>query len=209
MNRNYRVIAHTGCMNTKMNSLESIRAGIRAGAAYIEIDVRFSPSSPVLTHDPIVPGNSYLSLEEALGVIREVPGLNVALDLKEWDRIGELASLLEACDMLGRAVYLGNFMEDMDQMLALGRGVPCFPNVYPEQVRELDEEELDRLAQKVRSAGATAVGMNHIAVTKQVADAWHRHGVLLSVWTVDDPDEVEKMAAYGADFITSNRLDLL
>ena len=209
MNRNYRVIAHTGCMNTKMNSLESIQAGIRAGAAYIEIDVRFSPSGPVLTHDPIVPGNSYLSLEEALDVIREVPGLNAALDLKEWDRISEIAALLEKCDMLGRAVYLGNFMEDMDKMLALGGGVPCFPNVYPEQVRGLGEEELDRLAEKVRSAGATAVGMNHIAVTKQVADAWHRHGILLSVWTVDEQEEIEKMAVYGADFITSNHLELL
>ena len=209
MNRNYRVIAHTGCMNTKMNSLESIRAGIRAGASYIEIDIRFSPSGPVLTHDPIVPGNSYLSLEEALDVIRDVPGLNAALDLKEWDRVSEIAAILKTYDMLDRAVYLGNFMEDMDQMLALGGGIPCFPNVYPEQIRGLSEGELDCLAKKVRSAGAAAVGMNHIAVTKQAADAWHRHGVLLSVWTVDEPDEIEKMAAYGADFITSNRPDLL
>lgn len=209
MNRTYGKIAHTGCMGTKMNSMESILAGIEAGADYIEIDIRFAGSGPVLTHDPIEEDLTYLTLGEALEAIRPVSGLKVALDLKEWDRIGEAADLLKKHDMIHRAVYLGNFMEDMDRLRSLGGGVPCFPNVYPEQVWGLDEEALDLLGKKISAAGAAAVGMNYTAVTRQIAAAWHRHGILLSVWTVDDPEAIERMASWGADFITSDRPDLL
>ena len=91
-----KIIAHTGCMGTKMNSRESILAGIQEQADYIEVDVRFLGDRAVLTHDRPELGNEYLSLEEAVRLVRDAEPVRLALDLKEWDRIGEVAALLES-----------------------------------------------------------------------------------------------------------------
>ena len=204
-----KIIAHTGCMGTKMNSRESILAGIQEQADYIEVDVRFLGDRAVLTHDRPELGNEYLSLEEAVRLVRDAEPVRLALDLKEWDRIGEVAALLEQYDMLGRSVYLGNFMEDMDAMMRWGKGVACFPNVYPEQAAGLDEDGRKSLAERVKRLGARAVGMNYRAVTPELIQALHEQGIMLSAWTVELETHMRRLMAWGADFITSDRPDLV
>lgn len=204
-----KIIAHTGCMGTKMNSRESILAGIQEQTDYIEVDVRFLGDRAVLTHDRPELGNEYLSLEEAVRLVRDAEPVRLALDLKEWDRIGEVAALLEQYDMLGRSVYLGNFMEDMDAMMRWGKGVACFPNVYPEQAAGLDEDGRKSLAERVKRLGARAVGMNYRAVTPELIQALHEQGIMLSAWTVELETDMRRLMAWGADFITSDRPDLV
>ena len=204
-----KIIAHTGCMGTKMNSRESILAGIQEQADYIEVDVRFLGDRAVLTHDRPELGNEYLSLEEAVRLVRDAEPVRLALDLKEWDRIGEVAALLEQYDMLGRSIYLGNFMEDMDVMMRWGKGVACFPNVYPEQAAGLDEDGRKSLAERVKRLGARAVGMNYRAVTPELIQALHEQGTMLSAWTVELETDMRRLMAWGADFITSDRPDLV
>lgn len=204
-----KIIAHTGCMGTKMNSRESILAGIQEQADYIEMDVRFLGDRAVLTHDRPELGNEYLSLEEAVRLVRDAEPVRLALDLKEWDRIGEVAALLEQYDMLGRSIYLGNFMEDMDAMMRWGKGVACFPNVYPEQAAGLDEDGRKSLAERVKRLGARAVGMNYRAVTPELIQALHEQGIMLSAWTVELETDMRRLMAWGADFITSDRPDLV
>ena len=204
-----KIIAHTGCMGTKMNSRESILAGIQEQADYIEVDVRFLGDRAVLTHDRPELGNEYLSLEEAVRLVRDAEPVRLALDLKEWDRIGEVAALLEQYDMLGRSIYLGNFKEDMDVMMRWGKGVACFPNVYPEQAAGLDEDGRKSLAERVKRLGARAVGMNYRAVTPELIQALHEQGIMLSAWTVELETDMRRLMAWGADFITSDRPDLV
>ena len=204
-----KIIAHTGCMGTKMNSRESILAGIQEQADYIEVDVRFLGDRAVLTHDRPELGNEYQSLEEAVRLVRDAEPVRLALDLKEWDRIGEVAALLEQYDMLGRSIYLGNFMEDMDVMMRWGKGVACFPNVYPEQAAGLDEDGRKSLAERVKRLGARAVGMNYRAVTPELIQALHEQGIMLSAWTVELETDMRRLMAWGADFITSDRPDLV
>ena len=204
-----KIIAHTGCMGTKMNSRESILAGIQEQADYIEVDVRFLGDQAVLTHDRPELGKEYLSLEEAVRLVRDAEPVRLALDLKEWDRIGEVAALLEQYDMLGRSVYLGNFMEDMDAMMRWGKGVACFPNVYPEQAAGLDEDGRKSLVERVKRLGARAVGMNYRAVTPELIQALHEQGIMLSAWTVELETDMRRLMAWGADFITSDRPDLV
>ena len=204
-----KIIAHTGCMDTKMNSIASILAGIRESADYIEVDVRFLNGQPVLTHDSPSAKETYLPLAEALYLIEHTPSVNIALDLKEWDRIGELAALLKHCRMQERSIYLGNFMNDMEKMRKYGGAVPCFPNVYPSQVSGLSKNDLLHLAETVRNLGAMGVGMNYIAVTPEIVEAFHHHHLLVSAWTVDEEEAIRQMTHCKVDFITSNRLDNL
>ena len=46
------ITAHSGCNNTTPNSLESIIAGMKSGADFVEVDVRTTKDGlPVLFHD--------------------------------------------------------------------------------------------------------------------------------------------------------------
>ncbi|MCQ2463606.1 MAG: hypothetical protein MJ177_09445, partial [Clostridia bacterium] len=48
----FTITAHTGCMGTKPNSLDSICAGDRYKSDIVEFDLRFDPDgNPVLWHD--------------------------------------------------------------------------------------------------------------------------------------------------------------
>ena len=51
MDKSYKVIAHTGCMGTMMNQLESVRKALEYEVDYIEVDVRFGADGPILTHN--------------------------------------------------------------------------------------------------------------------------------------------------------------
>lgn len=46
-----------------------------------------------------------------------------------------------------------------------------------------------------------------IGVTKEVVDIVHDHGHIINVWTVDDPERGEELAAWGVDQITTNILE--
>lgn len=207
MNGKEKIIAHTGCMGTRMNSLESLEKALEYKVDYIEVDVRFGEEGPILTHNPLQKGETCLLLRDVLPIIEKEAGVGIALDLKEWDRVWELVDLLTEYGMKERAVYLGNFMEDMDHMREKGGGIPCFPNVYPEQVKGSSPEELEYLAERAEKLGAWAVGMNYLAVTKEVVEAFHRHKISVSAWTVDEMDDVKRMKEAGVDYITSDRLD--
>ena len=47
----------------------------------------------------------------------------------------------------------------------------------------------------------------HSAVTKDVVDAIHNHGLVINCWTVDNKERAEELAAMGVDFITTNILE--
>lgn len=47
----------------------------------------------------------------------------------------------------------------------------------------------------------------HGALTKEIIDEVHKNGHLVNCWTVDDKERAEELAAWGADFITSNILE--
>lgn len=46
------------------------------------------------------------------------------------------------------------------------------------------------------------------AMSKEMIDDFHQHGVTVFPWTVDDPEEMKMMEEMGADGLLTNRIDL-
>ena len=68
--------AHTGCCNTKPNTLECIDVGVKYGAQIVEFDLRFDENKePVLSHDEPVGGE--VTLDEAFAKISEIENRTV------------------------------------------------------------------------------------------------------------------------------------
>lgn len=49
----------------------------------------------------------------------------------------------------------------------------------------------------------------HLALTKPIVDDFHACGVDVYPWTVDDPQEMRRMAALGVDGLLTNRVDIM
>jgi glycerophosphoryl diester phosphodiesterase len=52
--------------------------------------------------------------------------------------------------------------------------------------------------------GASAVHPDDALVTPARVDAWHALGLAVQVWTVDDPDRLRQLAAWGVDGVFTN-----
>jgi glycerophosphoryl diester phosphodiesterase len=59
------------------------------------------------------------------------------------------------------------------------------------------------------SAGATMISPKRVMVTPELIAAAHERGVAVVVWTVNDPVEMARHIAFGADAIVTDYPDRL
>ncbi len=80
---------------------------------------------------------------------------------------------------------------------------PCFPTVL------LIAKPRENPVASCLQISADELGILHTKATAALVDEAHRSGLLLSVWTVDQQEDMERMIALGVDRITTNYPDLL
>ncbi len=65
------------------------------------------------------------------------------------------------------------------------------------------------LIQTIQNLQADYLNIDRNLVTKYLVDTAHASGLKVGVWTVNEPDTMQRLAALGVDSITSDRPDLL
>ena len=214
------VIAHRGASAVELeNSLAAFRAAGRLGADGVELDIHATADgSLIVHHDAMINGmliptaraatvrSQQLAngeppplLEEALAAID--PRLRVYVEVKTLPPTGD-ARLLAVLDTgpnpSGYAVH--GF--DHRILARLGRLRPTLPRgvlsaSYP--VRPLVP---------LQDVGASAFWQNRELVDEGLASSLHGAGAQLIVWTVDDPEEIVRLAGIGVDAVCTNRPDV-
>ncbi len=112
------------------------------------------------------------------------------------DDLREICETIRSYDYLEHVTFLGNAPE----LIKLR-------TLYPEQSAqllgwELTDEFLDTMVKYHLD-----FGVSHKKLTKEQVDLMHSKGIKVNVWTVDDKDLAEELAAWGVDFISSNILE--
>jgi len=151
------VTAHSGCEDTPENSLESLMAGIAAGADTVEIDVRATrDGTPILMHDQFVdrngthvpveqldidelnaicsdadsdsPGGSAITtLEQALDLVSSRP-IMVNLDLKDDGCINGVVALVREHGRGERVILTGCTLARAEVLRAVAPELPVLLN---------------------------------------------------------------------------------
>lgn len=205
------VIAHRGASADRPeNTLEAFAEAIRQGADGVELDVRRAADGAlVVRHDPLGPDAAWPSsmplLADAMDVCR---GLLVNVELKNlphepgWDPSETVATdvvrLLAARDRADRVIVSSFAVATVDAVRAADPSVPTALLTLPafDQVAALG---------LVVERGHRALHPHHAALTPALVAAAHRAGVAVTTWTVDDPDRVRAVAAFGVDAVITNR----
>jgi glycerophosphoryl diester phosphodiesterase len=232
-----QLIGHAGLAASRPGGAPdraSLDAALGCGLARLEVDVvRCDDGSIVLRHDLLLPSGRPLPAVDLASARREASGLltldeavehlagrlPLLLDIKEPSVVGALgdwAASRRDCDLLavcgGGAAALRHLRERAPRM-ARWRTLPVYAGgestahrLVACGLRHRLAGRLERLSAEV---GAAAVTVDRWAVTAALCAAAHRLGLTLTAWTVNHPRSAEAMRRRGADYVTTDRPELL
>lgn len=204
----FTITAHTGCMGTKANSLDSIKNGVENGASVVEFDLYFTKDGePVLSHDKPVGGE--VTLDEAFEFISKYDGLKINVDIKTCNALEKVYPAAQKYGVENRIFYTGVKDEFVESVKKGSPEVTYFLNVGVDKSKNTDREYLLTLVEKVKNAGAVGINFNYKNASKKLVDIFHENGLLVSIWTVDNEYNMYKILSFAPDNITTRNPDKL
>lgn len=204
----FTVTAHTGCMGTKANSLESITAGAQNGANTVEFDLNFNiDNNPVLSHDSPVGGE--ITLDEAFAKVAEYDNLLVNVDLKSTVAIEKIVPLAKKHNILERIFFTGVDESFVKAVKTRTPEVDYYLNMSVLPEKQQTEEYLLSLVNKVKECGAVGINFHKDNATTALVDVFHNNGLLVSIWTVDEEEEMYRILSLSPDNITTRYPNVL
>lgn len=225
------ITAHAGCMNTAMNSLESVLAGMNAGADIIEVDVNVTKDGvAVLYHDQFVSAASrqrialvdltfqelqaitnIVSLEKVLDVAIQ-HGVALNLDLKTFACVAPMADAVRSRSLVDQVLISGCDKKNADRVKQLCPEFQVLLNA-DKGVAAYEQNQYERYIQRTcRDAIAAAccgINMDY----KDCREAFLAYARLrclpVLLYTIDDPAEMERFLRSGVHSITTNDVHAL
>ena len=197
--------AHTGCVNTPDNSLESIEAGVKFGAGIVEFDVRFYNGDIVLSHDE--PKGGEVTIEQAFLKVKEYEKLMVNVDVKSTQELHLVQDIAEKTGVLDRIFFTGIFENDTETVKRECPLVTYYLNTDVLPKSKHTPEYLQSLVDKVKNCGAVGINFKKTNASKKLVDAFHDAGLKVSIWTVSKEPEMYKILSLCPDNITTRRPD--
>lgn len=219
------VIAHRGFSGKyPENTLAAIRAAIRLGVDYVEIDVQETRDGHVVVfHDyrlrrlcrvsgrvrditlqklqqlnPAVP-----TLGEVLRACRA--RMHLLIEIKGADP-RKVAALIKTARMEREVIVFSLSLARMKTFAAVAPTIPRFGLIArnPQSaIRNLYPPQAGGSAVTVQGLGLS----RRLVTSRSVVDQIHRNGWKLFVWTVNRESEMRRLAAWGVDGIITNHPD--
>ena len=200
--KDFTITAHTGCMGTKANSVDSIIAADAAGADIVEFDLRFDKSgTPVLTHDAHYDKNT-VTLAQAFGVLSGLK-LRVNIDVKDTAYLEKVPPLAEEYGLKDRIFFTGIGKDFVPAVKEKCPDIPYYLNLNILPHLPDDEKYVESVIKQLRDSGAVGLNTNRLNVTAKLVRAVQDAGFPVSVWTATTAAQIHKAAAAGPDNITT------
>lgn len=207
---NTSITAHSGCMGTEPNSVESIIQGFKTGADITEIDVRFNKDgTPVLSHDKVNEASEYITLSDAFDCIKNFPDKKVNLDIKETTDMQLILKLAAEKGVINQLFFTGINVKDTHTVKKYCPDIPYYLNFGKKSLLASNTLFIKYLIKLTKSVGAIGINLNKCNCNKNLVKMFKKADLLVSVWTVNDVDEAVKFANMDVDNITTKSPDTI
>jgi len=227
----FLVAAHTGSGHAPDNTLASFLEGIRSGADIVEVDVRATKEgTAILLHDdsPLLREYAYeqlnspairtqldaiyahheiVRLEDILAIAKQYP-VRLNLDLKDQRSLEPAFAAIERAQAFDR-VYLTGCTEGMTQRHPQLGVLMNTPDLLSEHEAENYEAFADEICTRAREEGYTGLNMACYTCREAMVERAHTCGLVVWVYTVNDPFEMAECIAMGVDAITTRNVSSL
>ena len=203
------VTAHSGAFDTPDNSIEYIRRVLDEGCGILEMDVSFRPDgTPVLIHKGRPADDEGIYLSSAFDLIAESQTLRMNLDLKSVSNLPAVDRMLRLFGLFDRAFFTGVGTRWVPAVRRHS-DLPYYLNAgLPEKLRD-HPVACALLARKIRALGAVGLNCHFTNATPTLARALHKRGLELSVWTVNEEADANRVLALDVDNVPSRHPDMI
>lgn len=206
--KKFTVTAHTGCLDTKPNSIESMEKAVELNADIIEFDLQFrSDGEPVLSHN--APSPDAIHLEKAFKFLSEHKNLKANVDVKTTAHLEKVVEYAEKYGVLEQIFFTGVFSKDVSAVERLCPQVPYYLNYSVNACGNTDAAYISHVVETVKNCGAIGINMHYKGASKELVEAFHDSGLLVSLWTVNSRLNICKMLKLLPDNITTKTPDKL
>jgi glycerophosphoryl diester phosphodiesterase len=227
------ITAHTGCMNTPPNSIQSVMEGIKAGADIIEVDIRSTKDGVVvLLHDGDLMTQSgmrrvqdltfeelnHLTQHERVNLLEEVVPLIkenqrvINLDVKEDRAIDLMIQIIEKFNMEDHVIITGCEKERASYLKKNYRQYQVLLNASLSQYKKLYGDYQSFIKETIRdaiSASCCGININYQLCNEELIDAAKLRCLPVFVWTVDDSKQMKTFLGSDVHSITSHEVETL
>ncbi|HWB22339.1 MAG TPA: glycerophosphodiester phosphodiesterase [Gaiellaceae bacterium] len=211
------VIGHRGAAAlAPENTLAALSAAVAAGADFVEFDVG---AALVLGHSERETPEQPVSFDDALAFLGS-HGVGAHVDLKSVGNEEEIVAAIRRHGLTGRVVISSVSAKSLRRLEAiapeLGRAI-TYPQdrhgissvAWPGVLTRAGAGALRavmplRVPPLLRVARANALSLHQALASRATILAAHALGAPVLVWTVNEPEQVERLAAIGADAIISD-----
>ena len=226
-----RVFAHRGLhLDVPENTAGSFRAALEAGIRYIETDVVASRDGiAMIAHDLTLDrvandsraladvtaaeladvdlgGEGFITLRDAL---ERFPTARFNVDVKDLRAVPDVVNVIRATESLDR-VLITSFSATRRRAVVAE---------LPDIASSAASTEFARIflaarlwitppLPRIQAVQIPARGLGVDTVTPTLIDRYHRAGLEVHVWTINDPVEMARLLALGVDGIVTDRADL-
>lgn len=231
-----RVFAHRGlALDTPENTLGAFRRAVDAGASYLELDVHgSSDGAAVVSHDPDLSrvagrtarvssltiaqlraidlghGEGFVTLDEVLDAF---PSARLNIDIKSADAIEPTAAAIVRANAEDR-VLVASFSER--RRAAVVRRAPGVASSASSTrvalavlAAKLGLQSVVRAALGTVHAVQIPVRARGVTIaTRRVIMGFHRAGVEVHIWTINDRATMERLLNLGIDGLVTDRADV-
>lgn len=215
MNNSTMITAHNGADHTPENSMAFVRHAVSGAADALEIDIRKLPDGTlVFTHD-ISGSDTLVPISSVFEALRGSDKL-VNCDLKEPGLESDVYRLALDCGVGDRLIYTGTVDAARCAKSGLNRKVRIALNIeeyIPDIYTRYMQDPALALGESARSAremcqiclrhGIPRINANYHLATEAFLDELARSKIQLSVWTVNEPDQIDRFLALGVWNLTT------
>lgn len=201
------ITAHSGSDGYIPNSLEFVQAMIDGGVEALEIDVHVSSDQTLyVSHDATDKWSDQAKLSQVYNRLKNSGNSDLILNVDCKDgRVGPLALAL-AKDLgvydqvvLSGSLNLTDYSAEERQHLFYNLENHINLEDWP-----LADSDFKKILEEISQAGVSTVQSYYRLIDLDLIEKIHQAGLQLSVWTIDDPQEMTNYLDMGADNITTN-----
>ena len=223
------ITAHSGCEGTAPNSREFLLHALTTGADALEIDIRRSSDGIlILSHDSVGQDTAFITLEEAFGIVRDSE-MQINCDLKTYHLEEDVLKTAAAAGIAKeRLIFTGSVTDCMHVMQSMRTGgelsgirifinaeelIPGFYDPFLAYRRAQEEtpgetpgkalEAFRLLTERCLLAGMDVININYRVCTDDLFRLCRESGIGLSVWTVDQAEDMSRMMREGVMNLTT------
>ena len=198
------ITAHGGAMGTGRNSQKYFERTADYRADALEIDVRSRGDLLYISHLPALFPGKCIPLARAFDMVAE-SGLMVNCDIKERRLVKRVLDLAKSAGIADKVYFTGAVtLEDSDDIDAGAVWLNAF-NFSEVGVTPASAARIKVMIGATGNPAYRGINIDKRRATDEFMRAAAAAGLGVSVYTVDDPAEQRRLAAFRPDNITTNR----